>query len=56
MHRALHDDLTQVFNRSAIYDWLKKPLKEQTEMSCLLLDIDDFKRLTTNLGTVLATM
>lgn len=50
LHRALHDDLTQVFSRSAIYDWLKKPLKEQTEMSCLLLDIDDFKKINDQFG------
>ncbi|WP_261885814.1 sensor domain-containing diguanylate cyclase [Vibrio pomeroyi] len=50
LHRALHDDLTQVLNRSAIYDWLKKPLSDQTEMSCLLLDIDDFKKINDQFG------
>ncbi|PMM56365.1 sensor domain-containing diguanylate cyclase [Vibrio splendidus] len=50
LHRAMHDDLTDVFNRRAIYDWLKKPVNQQTEMSCLLFDIDDFKLINDTYG------
>ncbi|MBY7731473.1 sensor domain-containing diguanylate cyclase [Vibrio splendidus] len=50
LHRALHDDLTQVFNRSAIYDWLKEPVNNHTEISCLLFDIDDFKKINDQFG------
>ncbi|MBR9727215.1 diguanylate cyclase [Shewanella intestini] len=40
-YRASHDSLTELLNRSAIYEWLKK-LSSQ-KLTCLLLDIDDFK-------------
>lgn len=50
IHRALHDDLTQVLNRQAVYDWLKKPLNNQANMSCLLFDIDDFKQINDQFG------
>ncbi|OEF18516.1 diguanylate cyclase [Vibrio splendidus 5S-101] len=50
LHRAMHDDLTRVFNRRAIYDWLKKPVNQHMEMSCLLIDIDDFKSINDRFG------
>ncbi|EDK26757.1 sensory transduction/ GGDEF family protein [Vibrionales bacterium SWAT-3] len=50
IHRALHDDLTQVLTRQAVYDWLKKPTNNQADMSCLLLDIDDFKKVNDQFG------
>ncbi|CAH6879162.1 GGDEF domain-containing protein [Vibrio chagasii] len=50
IHRALHDDLTQVLTRQAVYDWLKKPTNNQANMSCLLLDIDDFKNVNDQFG------
>ena len=46
----MHDDLTDVFNRRAIYDWLNKPAHHNMEMSCLLLDIDDFKLINDKFG------
>ncbi|MFS1417782.1 diguanylate cyclase [Vibrio splendidus] len=50
LHRAMHDDLTHVFNRRAIYDWLKKPVNQHMEMACLLIDIDDFKSINDRFG------
>lgn len=50
LYRAMHDDLTDVFNRRAIYDWLNKPAHHNMEMSCLLLDIDDFKLINDKFG------
>ncbi|UPR30212.1 GGDEF domain-containing protein [Vibrio crassostreae] len=50
LHRAMHDDLTQVLNRRAIYDWIKKPVNQQIEMSCMLIDIDDFKLINDQFG------
>ena len=50
LHRAMHDDLTHVFNRRAIYDWFKKPVNQHMEMSCMLIDIDDFKSINDRFG------
>lgn len=50
IHRAMHDDLTQVFNRRAIYDWLKRPSNMHVDMSCLLIDIDNFKQINDRYG------
>ena len=50
IHRALHDDLTQVLTRQAVYDWLKKPTNNHADISCLLLDIDDFKNVNDQFG------
>ena len=50
LHRAMHDDLTHVLNRRAIYDWLKKPVNQHMVMSCMLIDIDDFKSINDRFG------
>ncbi len=50
LHRAMHDDLTQALNRRAIYDWIKKPMNQRIEMSCMLIDIDDFKLINDQFG------
>lgn len=44
-YRASYDQLTDLFNRSAIYDWLKSQLECNETIACILLDVDDFKKI-----------
>ncbi len=48
-HRATHDSLTGVFNRSAIIDAACRYLDSGTVMM-IVLDIDDFKRVNDDFG------
>jgi len=50
LYKATHDQLTNLFNRSAIYDWLEVQYKESKSIGCLLIDIDDFKHVNDNYG------
>ena len=49
-YKATHDELTDIFNRSAIYDWLNERLGDSADLTCLLLDIDDFKLVNDTYG------
>ncbi|WP_435235965.1 sensor domain-containing diguanylate cyclase [Psychromonas sp. PT13] len=50
LYKATHDQLTNLFNRSAIYDWLEVQYRETKPIGCLLIDIDDFKQVNDNYG------
>lgn len=49
-YQANHDDLTDVFNRRAIIQRVNDSLPEATSMSCILIDLDDFKAINDNYG------
>lgn len=49
-YRASHDPLTDLLNRSAIYDWLETHFSSKEVMTCILIDIDDFKLINDNYG------
>ncbi|QIZ78398.1 sensor domain-containing diguanylate cyclase [Ferrimonas lipolytica] len=53
-YRASHDELTDLYNRRAIYDWLDTQLNDHCgndlQMTCMLLDIDDFKMVNDDYG------
>ncbi|WP_153914720.1 sensor domain-containing diguanylate cyclase [Shewanella sp. TC10] len=49
-YKASHDELTDIYNRGAIYDWLNTHLDIYTDLTCLLLDIDDFKLVNDSYG------
>jgi len=49
-YRASHDQLTDLYNRNAIYDWLEKQFDHQVHLTCLLMDIDDFKKVNDRYG------
>ena len=49
-YRASHDQLTDLLNRSAIYEWLDKHFKINTNIICVLMDIDDFKKVNDTYG------
>ncbi len=49
-YRASYDQLTDIFNRSAIYDWLKSQLEINGTIACILLDVDDFKKINDTHG------
>ena len=49
-YRASHDQLTDLYNRSAVYDWLDEHLKSSDDIFCILMDIDDFKKVNDTHG------
>jgi len=49
-YRASHDQLTDLYNRSAVYDWLDENLKSNDDIFCILMDIDDFKKVNDTHG------
>lgn len=50
LHQAKHDEMTDLYNRRAIYEWLDEQLLNQTHLTCMLMDIDDFKVVNDNYG------
>ncbi len=48
--QANHDDLTQLFNRRAVYHWLQQQVAQQRPLVCLLMDIDNFKEINDKYG------
>lgn len=50
LYKATHDQLTDLLNRSAIYDWLEKNDHASQSMGCLLIDLDDFKSINDTYG------
>jgi len=49
-YRASHDQLTDLYNRSAIYDWLGSHYHTNSDITCMLIDIDDFKKVNDSYG------
>jgi len=49
-YRASHDQLTDLYNRGAVYDWLDENLKSSDDIFCILMDIDDFKKVNDTHG------
>lgn len=53
-HRALHDELTELGNRSYLYENLSRVLstaeREQTEVMILVMDLDRFKEINDTIG------
>ncbi|WP_299662894.1 sensor domain-containing diguanylate cyclase [uncultured Psychromonas sp.] len=49
-YRASHDQLTDLYNRSSIYDWLGTHYNTSTDITCMLIDIDDFKKVNDTYG------
>jgi len=49
-YKASHDQLTDLFNRSSVYEWLDEHIKPQDDIVCLLMDIDDFKKVNDTYG------
>jgi diguanylate cyclase (GGDEF)-like protein/PAS domain S-box-containing protein len=47
---AEHDDLTQLYNRRAVYQWLQQQASQQRPLVCLLMDIDNFKIINDKYG------
>ena len=50
VHQANYDEMTDLLNRRAIYEWLREHLVSDTHLVCMLLDIDDFKSINDTYG------
>ncbi|MCG9542886.1 sensor domain-containing diguanylate cyclase [Vibrio sp. Isolate33] len=50
VHQANYDEMTDLLNRRAIYEWLRGHLISETHLVCMLLDIDDFKSINDTYG------
>ena len=50
VHQANYDEMTDLLNRRAIYEWLREHLASGTHLACMLLDIDDFKSINDTYG------
>jgi len=49
-YKAFHDSLTDLYNREAIYKWIREHCSEVNSMSCMLIDLDNFKRVNDTYG------
>ncbi|MDA0153273.1 sensor domain-containing diguanylate cyclase [Vibrio sp. Makdt] len=43
VHQANYDEMTDLLNRRAIYEWFREHMTSDNHLLCMLLDIDDFK-------------
>ncbi|WP_139684641.1 sensor domain-containing diguanylate cyclase [Vibrio tasmaniensis] len=50
VHQANYDEMTDLLNRRAIYEWLREHLFSDSYVVCMLLDIDDFKSINDTYG------
>ncbi|MCR9352217.1 sensor domain-containing diguanylate cyclase [Vibrio alginolyticus] len=50
VYQAHHDQLTGLWNRNAMYDWFAEKGSNAKSLSCILLDIDDFKHVNDKFG------
>jgi len=49
-YKAFHDSLTDLYNREAIYKWIGEDCCAVNIMSCMLIDLDNFKRVNDTYG------
>ncbi|MCC4820327.1 GGDEF domain-containing protein, partial [Vibrio lentus] len=47
---ANYDEMTDLLNRRAIYEWLREHIASDTHVVSMLLDIDDFKSINDTYG------
>ncbi|MEZ8011043.1 diguanylate cyclase [Vibrio sp. FF59] len=50
VHQANYDEMTDLLNRRAIYEWLREHMFSKNYLVCMLLDIDDFKLINDTYG------
>lgn len=50
VHQANFDEMTDLLNRRAIYEWLREHMSSNCYLVCMLLDIDDFKSINDTYG------
>ncbi|WP_052879104.1 sensor domain-containing diguanylate cyclase [Vibrio coralliirubri] len=50
VHQANYDEMTDLLNRRAIYEWLREHMSSNSYLVCMLLDIDDFKSINDTYG------
>ncbi len=50
VHQANYDEMTDLLNRRAIYEWLREHIASDTHVVSMLLDIDDFKSINDTYG------
>jgi len=50
VHQAHYDEMTDLLNRRAIYEWFREHVASENHLVCMLLDIDDFKSINDTYG------
>ncbi|CAH6912430.1 GGDEF domain-containing protein [Vibrio chagasii] len=50
VHQANYDEMTDLLNRRAIYEWFREHMTSDNHLVCMLLDIDDFKSINDTYG------
>ncbi|MFA0113229.1 diguanylate cyclase [Vibrio sp. 10N.261.46.E11] len=50
VHQANYDEMTDLLNRRAIYEWFREQILSNNHLVCMLLDIDDFKSINDTYG------
>ncbi|MCY9829135.1 sensor domain-containing diguanylate cyclase [Vibrio chagasii] len=50
VHQANYDEMTDLLNRRAIYEWFREQMTSDNHLVCMLLDIDDFKSINDTYG------